>query len=745
MNSSVRDAAVMPMTVDSNKHADGLRYYYLLFFLSGFPALIYQIVWQRALFSLYGVDIESVTLIVTIFMLGLGLGSLAGGWLSTRTGVNLLRAFGAMELSVGVFGVFSLYIFHAIASFTAGGSRAETGAVAFVLLLVPTLLMGSTLPLLAEHFVRRSGNVGESVGALYSVNTFGSGVACLVAAYFLMRLLGESGSVRVAVCFNAFVGAASLLLERRASVPLAQGANRPEAAERSTTIPFWIGMFLACSTGLIALSYEIIWYRLYSFASGTSASCFAKLLGYYLLGIAYGSLAVRDACKKQLNQNVSKTLQVCSEVVVMGAIVAYLIGPLLAHSVVHVSYEFTFVFVFVAAALLGSAFPLLAHASIDPETGSGKHLGMLYLSNIIGSTLGSFVVGFVVLNYWSTRAASVMLLGLGVIVASALFALAGRGTRKAMVVSGFAVCVLLGVFSRPIFAGMYERLLYKGTYKSGMRFAAVVENRNGAIAVDQSGTVYGGGAYDGRFDTDLVHDTNGLVRAFALAGLHPSPKDVLIIGLSSGSWAQVIANDPDIQHITIVEINPGYLQLIPQHPDVASLLRNPKVDIVIDDGRRWLVAHPNAKFDFILMNTTFNWRANMSDLLSIQFLELARAHLKPGGIEYYNTTWSKRAMATAIHVFPYALRFAGFMAVSDSPFKLDKELWKAKLAAYRIDGRPVFNFSNPYDREQFSAILRLADHVDVPAAVVETRASLLQRLKSVRLITDDNMGTEWSR
>jgi predicted membrane-bound spermidine synthase len=745
MNSSVRDAVVTPMTVHSNKPADGLRYYYLLFFLSGFPALIYQIVWQRALFALYGVDIESVTLIVSIFMLGLGLGSLAGGWLSARAGVNLLRAFGAMELSVGVFGLFSLYIFHAIASFTAGGSRAETGAVAFVLLLVPTLLMGSTLPLLAEHFVRFSGNVGESVGALYSVNTFGSGAACLVAAYFLMRLLGESGSVRVAVCFNAFVGVAALLLERRASVHVVQRANRRDAAARSMTIPFWIGMFLACATGLIALSYEIIWYRLYSFASGTSASCFAKLLGFYLLGIAYGSLVVRDACKKQLNQNVSKTLQVCSEVVVIGAIAAYLVGPALAHSIVHVSYEFTFVFVFFAAALLGSAFPLLANASIDPETGSGKHLGMLYLSNIIGATLGSFVVGFVVLNYWSTRATSVMLLGLGVIVAAALLALAGRGVRKTMAVSGFAVCILLGVFSKPIFAGLYERLLYKETYKSGTSFAAVVENRNGVIAVDQTGTVYGEGVYDGRFDTDLVHDTNGLVRAFVIAGFHPNPKDVLVIGLSSGSWVQVVANDPDVQHMTVVEINPGYLPLIPHYPQVASLLHNPKIHIVIDDGRRWMVAHPNARFDFIMINTTFNWRANASDLLSTNFLELVREHLKPGGIEYYNTTWSKRAMATGIHVFPYALRFAGFMAVSDSPFKLDEQLWKTKLADYKIDGRPVFNFSNPYDREQFNEILHLADHVDVPGAVVETRASLVQRLKGVRLITDDNMGTEWSR
>ena len=160
---------------------DTNRIYYLLFFLSGFPALLYQIVWQRALFTLYGVTIESVTIIVTVFMLGLGFGSLAGGWLSSRPRIRLLLAFGLIEFSVGTFGFASLWIFHRIGALTAGASTLSTGLISFALLLVPTMLMGSTLPLLVEHFVRRTGNVGESVGLLYSVNTLGSGAASLWA------------------------------------------------------------------------------------------------------------------------------------------------------------------------------------------------------------------------------------------------------------------------------------------------------------------------------------------------------------------------------------------------------------------------------------------------------------------------------------------------------------------------------------------------------------------------------------
>jgi spermidine synthase len=255
--------------------------------------------------------------------------------------------------------------------------------------------------------------------------------------------------------------------------------------------------------------------------------------------------------------------------------------------------------------------------------------------------------------------------------------------------------------------------------------------------------VYGGGAYDGRFNVDLENDSNMLYRAFALAGMNTSLKDVLVIGLSSGSWAQVLANDPNVGTITVVEINPGYFPLIEQHRDVQSLLRNPKVHIVIDDGRRWLVAHPERKFDFVLMNTTFNWRANSSNLLSTQFLRLIRSHLKPGGIDYYNTTSSNEAQATGANEFSYALRVGNFLAVSDRPIVLDRKRWTTALTNYRIDGRPVFDLTNALDRDRLTQVVEIADQLDGSSGLLESRASILRRTRNTRLITDDNMGTEW--
>jgi spermidine synthase len=299
---------------------------------------------------------------------------------------------------------------------------------------------------------------------------------------------------------------------------------------------------------------------------------------------------------------------------------------------------------------------------------------------------------------------------------------------------------------------MYEKLLFKTSYTRGTQFSEIVENRSGVIAVHEdtkdfgypTSVVYGGGVYDGRFNTDLMHDSNGLYRAFAVLGMGPIPRHVLMIGLASGSWAQVIASDPAVEDFTIVEINPGYLPLIREHAEVTSLLGNPKVHIVIDDGRRWLVAHSEARFDVIVMNMTFNWRANATNLLSKEFLELARTHLIAGGLLYYNTTWSRRVMATGIAVFSSALRVDNFLAVSDAPLKLDKDRWRSLLSDYRIDGKPVVNLSDAEDRAKLEKLLHLADELDVPGSDLESRASLANRLNGVRIVTDDNMGTEWS-
>ncbi len=192
---------------------------FVVFFLSGFSALVYQVVWQRSLFAIYGINLESVTVVVTAFMLGLGLGSLAGGALSKDPKRPVLLMFAAVEAGIGAFGLVSLSLFHHVGMATLRLPSLVTALVTFVLVLAPTLLMGSTLPLLTAHLVRRSGNVGKSVGVLYFVNTLGSALASIAAVLWLLPRLGQARSVVAAAIVNlvaaSIVGGFALVERRR--------------------------------------------------------------------------------------------------------------------------------------------------------------------------------------------------------------------------------------------------------------------------------------------------------------------------------------------------------------------------------------------------------------------------------------------------------------------------------------------------------------------------------------------------
>lgn len=187
-----------------------------LFFISGFAALLYQAVWQRTLFSIYGINIESVTMVVTAFMLGLGLGSLAGGAISENPKRRTVLLFALVEGAIGLYGLVSLRLFHVVGELTLRSSPWLIAVVTFLMVLVPTMLMGSTLPLLVAHFTRRSGNVGVSVGTLYFVNTLGSALASLASVLLLFGALGQANTVFVAAGINIVACTTALLIALRA-------------------------------------------------------------------------------------------------------------------------------------------------------------------------------------------------------------------------------------------------------------------------------------------------------------------------------------------------------------------------------------------------------------------------------------------------------------------------------------------------------------------------------------------------
>jgi spermidine synthase len=715
------------------------RWLYVLFFCSGFPALLYQIVWQRALFTIYGVNIESVTVVVSVFMLGLGLGSLIGGQVSKMQRLPLLAVFGLIELGIGAYGMISLPMFHYVARLTSGAQPLQTGLITFVLLLLPTVLMGSTLPILVAYLVRLSGNVGRSVSVLYCVNTMGSAVACFAAAAVTMPYLGESGSVRLGAAINATIGLGALAAHFRSNKRDTAGAPQggPEEGAESRLTPvagmsISVALIVSALSGFIALGYEILWYRGYSYALASRAPVFALLLGFYLAGIALGSLASRALCRRITDYPRGKLLRLISILVLFANIAAFLLLPA-ASFLNRLRYGFGIPIVTVATVLLGALFPVICHAAVPPNYRAGQGLSHLYLSNIIGSTLGSFIVGYILMDHWSIGLINNSLGLAGVTLgASLLIASASNRRQLAVYIAGCVLLALLMQVTTPLlFRNLYERLgNQEGTYQR------IIETKSGVIAVDQHNTVYGGGAYDGKFNISLITDSNGIFRPYSLSFFHPRPRRVLMIGLSSGSWAQVIVNHPDVESLTIVEINPGYLQLIREHADISNVLDNPKIVIAIDDGRRWLTRNRDEKFDVIVQNTTWAWRAHVSNLLSIEYLELVRRHLAAEGVFFFNTTNYPEALLTAVSAYPYAVKIGSCIAVSDHPLRLDINRWEKIMLEYRINGAPVVHLEDPADQRRLSEVKSLYQTAD--------NAEMLRRANAGhKLITDDNMGIEW--
>jgi predicted membrane-bound spermidine synthase len=509
-------------------------------------------------------------------------------------------------------------------------------------------------------------------------------------------------------------------------------------------------MLLVTVSGFISLSYELLWYRVYSFSVAGAAYAFALLLWAYLTGIAVGSHLARGYCADDRARHPGQ-LRTLAVFIVAANLGGFASIPIMAaQQTAGLHPGLSLLPVLIVAGALGAQLPLICHYGIEPDERAGERVSYLYVGNIAGSVAGSLLTGFVLFDVWKVETIVSALTILGIAVALALYAM-GRPEKKRLVAAAAATLVTFAaiVFSAgPLYHQLWERLQYKADYDPSRPFKHVVENKSGVITVDQKDKVYGGGGYDGQFSIDLVDDSNWIVRPLSLGLFHPKPKKVLVVGLASGSWATVIANHPDLEQMTIIEINPGYLEIIEKYEPHRKLLDDPRIDIVIDDGRRWLHRFPERRFDAIIANTTYNWRAQASNLLSREWAELIGHHLAPGGVYMFNPTSSPRPIKTMMMTLPYCVRIINNAVCSKEPFDHDPARWRNELATYTMWGEPLLELERPEHRERLDEIMALSDLAgpDDPRELYEFEGSesVRQRVEDVRPITDDNMGTEWS-
>ncbi len=484
----------------------------------------------------------------------------------------------------------------------------------------------------------------------------------------------------------------------------------------------WI---LSMCVGFLSLSQEILWMRYVGFAGQTVPWAFSFVLMIYLVGIARGAMIGSDYCKKttKLYTVAGRMLLISGVLDIIGPFVAPL--PKIHYSVI--------LFIYLCALLKSIVFPIVHHLGATPEPGKvGKSVSRVYFMNIIGATLGPLVTGFWLVDRVSLQTAMVLM---GVLTCLlGFFCIAKENNKKATAVAALVVMIASGAFFLPNL--LTDMLVCIPTHTT---LRHVIETRAGIIdsAQPQSGGdyTYGDNVYDGRTNIDPAVNSNGLQRLFVLAAIKPHPARILEIGLSSGAWARILSGFPGFKHMDVVEINAGYLKLIPDYPEIAPILKDPRIHIHIDDGRRWLKRHPEEKYDLIVMNTTWHWRTFSTNLLSQQFLRIVRRHLLPGGVLAYNSTHSPDVLKTASTVFPYAFEYYNFVVASDRDFRPLQKTGRERLLAIRLDGKPLLDPHNKKDAAFINDTLQEA------FLTVGERRKYDKRAGEV--ITDWNMITEF--
>jgi MFS family permease len=258
----------------------------LLFLLSGMAGLIYKIVWERLLEIYFGVTMTAITIIVAAYMGGLGLGSLLGGRLAKRIkGVILI--YGLLEVAIAIFGILSPGLIIWLGQRTAGSPYSLVFLLSFAVLLVPTLLMGMTLPLLAQSFVDRLDTSGQVIGLLYGINTLGAGLGALIGGYVLIGWLGFVGAIQIAAILNLMVGLGAILLINN-NKEVEQNEDNAKIRDTAAALSYPKILIAAFLVGFINLGFEILWFRVLGILNKGTAYGFPSVLFVFLTGLAIG-------------------------------------------------------------------------------------------------------------------------------------------------------------------------------------------------------------------------------------------------------------------------------------------------------------------------------------------------------------------------------------------------------------------------------------------------------------------------
>ncbi|TCB75096.1 spermidine synthase [Acinetobacter sp. ANC 3781] len=482
-------------------------------------------------------------------------------------------------------------------------------------------------------------------------------------------------------------------------------------------------------SGFLSLAQEIIWMRLISFVGMSVPQTFSYTLALFLIGIAIGAQIGKKICKT--NQNVKLNL--------LGQI--FFIAALTDILLILLVYAYSYFFspsilvlglcVVICAAVRGIIFPMVHHVGTATSK-TGAQISNVYFCNVFGSALAPLLISFVALDYLNTQQVYLFICLMTLVTACLCI-----DDKKIKLI--YVVFMIFPVFLMTLPEKLFHEFS-KNSYQENTYPSLLLENKHGIIQVyddKKDKIVFGANVYDGKLNTNIFHNSNGIDRAFLLTALKPQAEHVLVIGLSTGSWAKVLSLMPNIKKMTIIEINPNYIELIKMYPEVRGILDDPRIEIVIDDGRKWLKKNDQKKFDIILMNTTWHWRAYGSNLLSQNFIQIIHDRLNKTGLAFYNTTQSMNAYVTAHQVFPYVYQYKFFILGANQPQQVNFNQIKNNLCLLKDPLTKSAVFSNEAQCQKAAEVI--TENTLIPYEVIKFN----QKNKDLEVITDDNMITEF--
>ena len=672
---------------------------FILFFVSGFTALLYQVAWQRMLGLFSGSDVRSVTVVIASYLLGLGLGNLISSRLADSLSSRAcVRAYGLCNLGIAIFAVASRYLFYDLL-FLRGQSLAQSPyvmlSIVLISLLLPTTLMGLSLPLLSKAVSRSAEGAAAAIGWLYGVNTLGSGLGTLVSGWLIVGSLGYARTVLLGAALSFSVSMSGLLLSRAFSN--SQTVTQAESLKPAKSVNEWY--FWVFVSGFAAISWEIIWFRILDIGLQSNAYTYAHLLAFVLSGNGIGSLVGSRAIQRIRNpQRVFCIIQ--SAVALYSAIAIWLVALVwqnypqlradegfIDSSSLDIAFGFKYLIVpavitVIPSLLLGFYFPLVQKAVQQDGKSIGKRVGSILVANILGNVLGSLLTGLVLLRLLGT-AGSIKLLclmGLGF-----LFFVTKKKLVWLMVI---ALAALLVAFpnNSQLWAAM------QGI--NSKDYFIVAEDSTSVAAItqrDSKGKLYASGQIQANFPYLHIHGLLGGIPAL----LHPNPTDITIIGLGSGGTPHSIGVNPATEKITVVELLGAELTVLEEYAQthigkpLQHLFTDSRYQIVVGDGRRE-ITQSDTKYDIIEADAIQPWRSRAGMLYSQEFFREVQSKLKPGGF-FVEWNVGYGTMDTMLSVFPHVTSVGlgqnkdlWILIGSQQPVEFHRDLLLSKLESPKV-------------------------------------------------------------